>query len=576
VGVAIHRRDPGWILTLLFGGGALLVAALAVTLRLGAPSELAVIPTEAWPWSATGVAVNPTTDGSALHRGDVVVAMDGRSMEDWVEGWLPLAAAGPNPALASPVEFSVLRDGRPAVVPVTLAPFPLERFGRMPIGLVAFGAGVLAFALVLLARRPRSLVVRLLFIGAAANVADIVVWELGLQPTDFATGPLFLLCFGAGALFNAIFWATILHILAIYPVRSRLVVARPRIVVWLYVVPIGALVGLAILSRLVAGSTLEWMHGLANLVGIVASSMLVAIVAFTLAAYRRASVAVREQVRLVGITLGLAAVATVALLTLPIALTGRPLVARSVVALLAAPVPVALLVAVMRDRLFQVALLTRSRERVVAAREDERRKLRRDLHDGLAPTLAAAGLRLDHARHAVRADPAVAEQAIDQARAELRGAIADIRQISRELRPPAIDSVGLVDALRQQAAGLGVQAGEGPVIIVEAEGTLPPLPAAVEVAAYRIAVEGMMNVVRHAEARHCSVRVEVVGDELQVAVTDDGVGRGSRRTGVGTRSMQERAEEVGGDVRYVQRQEPGTRLLARLPLDLAALARPVT
>ena len=151
----------------------------------------------------------------------------------------------------------------------------------------------------------------------------------------------------------------------------------------------------------------------------------------------------------------MSAVATLALLALPIALTGTPFVSRGVVSLIALSVPVALAVAVVRDRLFQVGLLTRSRERIVAAREDERRKLRRDLHDGLAPTPAAAALKADLARQAIRNDPDVAARLIDEVGQEVRGAVGEIRRLSRDLRPPALDSLGLVGAIRQQAEALG-------------------------------------------------------------------------------------------------------------------------
>lgn len=236
-------------------------------------------------------------------------------------------------------------------------------------------------------------------------------------------------------------------------------------------------------------------------------------------------------------------------------------------------VPLALIVAVLRDRLFEVALLSRSRERIVAAREDERRRLRRDLHDGLAPTLAALGLRLDHVRQLVRTEPEAAEAGIDAARAEVRAVIADIRRMSRELRPPALDSLGLVGAVTEQAAALNAQAPGSPGFVVDAPAALPPLPAAVEVAAYRIAVEAMMNVLRHASATTCRIELRLDPDALDVEVIDDGSGLEPSTGGVGLRSMRERAAEVGGDVVIVNGDHGGTRVLARLPVDLATPAQ---
>jgi signal transduction histidine kinase len=300
--------------------------------------------------------------------------------------------------------------------------------------------------------------------------------------------------------------------------------------------------------------------------------MLVVIIAATIAGYRRTFGMRRRQVRWIAATLLFAAGATLLLLTLPIVLTGRPIVPRSTVSFLVLPVPIALAIAVIRDRLFQVSLLSRSREQIVAAREEERRRLRRELHDGLGPTLAGVGIKLDLARQSVRDDPAGVETLVDEARAQLREAIAAIRRMSRDLRPPTLDALGLEGALREQAAGLATQAPGAPVIIVEVPEPLPALPAAVEVAAYRIAVEALMNVVRHASARSCEVRLALGDDELTVDVVDDGHGAADGKVGVGTRAMHERAAEVGGEVTIETSATGGTRVLARLPVDMSRLS----
>jgi signal transduction histidine kinase len=420
----------------------------------------------------------------------------------------------------------------------------------------------------LMLRRSRTTALRLLFVGAAANVADITAWEIGLQPTDFAVRGVTLAVFGAASLFNIVFWSTIVHILAIYPVRSSLTVRRPDLVRWIYVGPLAAFFGLVGVAWLAGGTALDRVDRLAACMALVGSGMLVLIVASTVAGYRRTTARRRPQVRWIAATLLFAACATLVLLTLPIVLMGRPLVPRSTVSFLVLPVPVAIAIAVIRDRLFQVGLLSRSREQIVAAREEERRKLRRDLHDGLAPTLAGAGIKLDLARKGLREDPAAAESLIDEARADVRAAIADIRKMARELRPPTLDALGLEGALREQAAGLASPAGDGPVIIVDVPEPLPVLPAAVEVAAYRIAVEALMNVVHHASARTCEVRLALGQDELEVDVIDDGLGVEPGRAGVGTRAMRERAAEVGGEVTIEAASTGGTRVVARLPVDL--------
>jgi signal transduction histidine kinase len=293
--------------------------------------------------------------------------------------------------------------------------------------------------------------------------------------------------------------------------------------------------------------------------------MLVVIVAATVAGYRRTREPRRRQVRWIALALGLAAAGTMALLTVPIAAFGQPLLPRNTVDLLVLPVPVALALAVMRDRLFQIDLLARSRGRIVAAREEERRRLRRDLHDGLGPTLAAVGLKLDLARERAASEAAGLASLLDEIRVDVRSVISDVRRLARELRPPTLDSLGLAGAIGQQATALG--GGSGPTIVVEIDAPLPALPAAIEVVAYRIATEAMANAVRHAAATSCIVALRVDRDGLVVEVTDDGRGIDpSAPAGVGLRSIDERAAEVGGEVDFLARPGGGTIVRARLPL----------
>jgi signal transduction histidine kinase len=208
--------------------------------------------------------------------------------------------------------------------------------------------------------------------------------------------------------------------------------------------------------------------------------------------------------------------------------------------------------------------LRASRERIVAAREEERRRLRRDLHDGLGPALAAIGMRAEAAASLLDADPAAAERLLAELRGEVATAVADVRRLVDGLRPPAIDDLGLVGAVRLAADRLS--ANGSPEVSVESDGALEELPAAVEVAAYRIATEAMTNAVRHAGAAHCSVRL-VGGSDLTVIVEDDGAGLPpERRDGVGLVSMHERAAELGGECRVEGGPGGGTTVFARLPL----------
>ena len=211
--------------------------------------------------------------------------------------------------------------------------------------------------------------------------------------------------------------------------------------------------------------------------------------------------------------------------------------------------------------------LQQSRERIVVAREEERRTLRRDLHDGLGPTLASLTLRLEAARD--RAEDEETRALLAELAERSRRTVTDIRRVIYGLRPPALDDLGLVSAIREAAAQHGPADGNGLSVEVDAPDKLPDLPAAVETAAYHICVEAMTNVARHAVANRCSVRlsVDAKGRVLRLEIDDDGVGLDEQRTfGVGLRSMRERAEELGGQLSVQSRSSGGTLVVASLPL----------
>ena len=204
-----------------------------------------------------------------------------------------------------------------------------------------------------------------------------------------------------------------------------------------------------------------------------------------------------------------------------------------------------------------------SRERLVVAREEERRRIRRDLHDGLGPALAGVVFRLESARLLVDRDPSAAAAHIEATSDHVQDVVADVRRLVLDLRPPALDDRGLVGALQQQAETVSTG---GLRVLVEA-GDLGPLPAAVEVAAYRIAGEAVTNVVRHAGATTCVVRLEVRGSRLVVEVDDDGVGIAADvQAGVGLVSLRERASELGGRTEITCPDGGGTVVRAWLPM----------
>ncbi|WP_433373144.1 sensor histidine kinase [Streptosporangium sp. CA-115845] len=212
--------------------------------------------------------------------------------------------------------------------------------------------------------------------------------------------------------------------------------------------------------------------------------------------------------------------------------------------------------------------LQRIRAQLVVAREEERRRLRRDLHDGLGPNLGAVALRIETARNLTRTSPAEAERILDQTAAEVATVMADIRQIVHDLRPPALDELGLLRAVRQQADRFRPSGLE---VVVTGDEALGVLPAAVEVAAYRIVSEALANVVRHACASRCDIALSVNEGVLDVLVRDDGAGIGvDVIAGVGMFSLRERAAELGGDCEIICPADGGTLVRARLPLEQAA------
>jgi signal transduction histidine kinase len=210
--------------------------------------------------------------------------------------------------------------------------------------------------------------------------------------------------------------------------------------------------------------------------------------------------------------------------------------------------------------------LQRSRERLVATREEERLRLRRDLHDGLGAQLAGLNVQAGTIRRLIPTDPATADELVVELREELRSAIADIRRLVYDLRPPALDDLGLGESLRQLAERHGGSEDGALRVAVEVPEELPDLPAAAEVAVYRIAQEALTNVARHARAKTCVVRLTVDGD-VMLEIVDDGVGiPAGRSAGVGLSSMRERAAELGGNCTVEALPEGGTRVLVRLPL----------
>ncbi len=209
--------------------------------------------------------------------------------------------------------------------------------------------------------------------------------------------------------------------------------------------------------------------------------------------------------------------------------------------------------------------LEAERDRVVAATRQERDRLRRDLHDGLGPSLSGVGLGLQ-ALHDARAagNDAAASELLARIREEVTTTVGEVRRILDDLRPAALDRTGLPDAIRRHAASVAT----GQVKVSVDAGELPPLPADTETAAYRIIQEALTNIVRHADAHHTRITLAASATALTVTVADDGHGINGRGHGggVGLASMRQRAEALQGTLR-VDSNDHGTTVIATLPLQ---------
>lgn len=224
-----------------------------------------------------------------------------------------------------------------------------------------------------------------------------------------------------------------------------------------------------------------------------------------------------------------------------------------------------------------------SRERLVLAREEERRRIRNNLHDDLAPRLAALALNAAIARKYVEKDQAAATAMLDELGRVIRTTVQDMRSLVNDLRPPALDQLGLIGAIQARTEELskpaslvpGEASGGRLAFRIECPPALPELRAAVEVAAYRIVTEAMVNVVKHARASACTVKLTIDDTNyLRIEVSDDGVGATNGHAvavagspgGIGLHSMRERAAEIGGECGIDRPASGGTRVWALLPL----------
>lgn len=210
--------------------------------------------------------------------------------------------------------------------------------------------------------------------------------------------------------------------------------------------------------------------------------------------------------------------------------------------------------------------LARSRQRLAEVRDEERRSLRRDLHDGLGPALSGIGLGLAATRNLLRRDPDRAEDLLDRLTDELTARAAEVRELAHGLLPPVLADGGLgpaLDLLRDQYARAGLH------VVVHGPAALDPLPEPIATAAYGVTAEAIRNVQRHAGVDRCTVSLDRLPDLLRVTVTDDGRGvpAGPTNHGVGLHAMRERAQAVGATLTVRPAGARGTTVCLTIPLE---------
>jgi signal transduction histidine kinase len=208
--------------------------------------------------------------------------------------------------------------------------------------------------------------------------------------------------------------------------------------------------------------------------------------------------------------------------------------------------------------------LQRAHQQLLTAREEERRRIRRDLHDGLGPQLASQTLTLTAARRIYKKKPHAADRLLAEAIKHAQAATEDIRRVVHDLRPPALDDLGLIGALKNQIDQFRVSDMK---IILKAPEKAPSLPAAVEVACYMICQEALNNITRHSQASLCTVSL-TLDKQLCLDIDDNGKGlQADHRPGIGLGSMRQRTEELGGTFTFKSIPGNGALLQACFPIE---------
>jgi signal transduction histidine kinase len=206
----------------------------------------------------------------------------------------------------------------------------------------------------------------------------------------------------------------------------------------------------------------------------------------------------------------------------------------------------------------RVSDLRDARQRIIAAADDERRRIERDLHDGAQQRMVALATMLSLAEARIKSDPERAAELVSRARGEAQLAIKELRDLAHGIHPTLLSDLGLGAALEALAA-------RAPVPVQVSGVPAERLAPAVEAAAYYVTAEALTNVAKYAQASECSVRLSLDDEELRLEISDDGVGGADPSTGSGLLGLRDRVEALDGRFEVDSPPGAGTTVIVELP-----------
>jgi two-component system, NarL family, sensor kinase len=329
-------------------------------LRLAIPSDGARLQPGTNPWQPDGVIVTPLIEHpGGLRAGDVVVAVEGVSLQQWaadmLSGRLDLSNVRPGDTL----RYEVRRDAEMIVLRQQIGPYPLAAMLREDWGAVVLAVAGLAVAVFAFWRQPDDPAVQLLLLSFAA-ILGATTWSFGLQISDFLNGVGFILYYLATSLAFLLIWVFILHFLLVFPNRAAVLDSRRWIIAVIYALPFVVSLIWLLVTRTTAPSLWVWLSQFGQAVGPIQSVYVLLIILAAAASYRRARDPVaRAQGRWVFFALILVLFLHLALGVIPELIAGQPLINWNLLALIALVIPLSIVIAILRYGLFDIELIIR-------------------------------------------------------------------------------------------------------------------------------------------------------------------------------------------------------------------------